>query len=184
MVSTQADQEEAVAHANTILGKHARNADDEDEVERDGRSKNVDRNPFLSEDGETEQLEEEDPMHLAEALSHHPMNIVFEVEDYEFTAKVDNLVFGEQFTAYYTDCQSLSYDADNLSDFVALSGVLFLEDRPTSLQKKHFGDIYEQLRDYIDRRVKYPTPEEVMDAVRLCRDAKDAYNGLPFPGMV
>ncbi|KAG0256116.1 hypothetical protein DFQ27_005891 [Actinomortierella ambigua] len=111
-----------------------------------------------------ESLEEEDAVRLAQTFSHVPMNAVFDVENFEFTAKLGSIEFGEQFTAYYTHCQSLTYDADNLPDFV-----------PTYLQKKYLGSIYVKLWDLIDARVTYPTPEEVMDAVRVCRDAKDTY---------
>ncbi|KAF9186657.1 hypothetical protein BGZ51_009347 [Haplosporangium sp. Z 767] len=163
-------------HTDTKLGKHAYTVKDEDEADWLKRSKKItDRNPFLSKDDNSEPFEEEDPVRMAQTLSHVPMNIVFEMENYEFTAKLGSVEFGEQFTAYYNHCQSLSYDADNLADFAALSGVLFLEDRPTSLQKRYFGTKYEQLQDLVDTRVKYPTAEEVMDAVQVCRDAKDAY---------
>lgn len=47
-----------------------------------------------------------------------PMNIVFELEDYEFTATLGSVEFGEEFTAYFDHCQALEYDADNLADFV------------------------------------------------------------------
>ncbi|KAG0362199.1 hypothetical protein BGZ54_008720, partial [Gamsiella multidivaricata] len=159
-----------------LPGKHARTVEDEDEADQHERAKKIiDYNPFLSKDDDSEPLEEEDPVCMAQTLSHVPMNVVIEMNDYEFTAKLDSVTFGEQFTAYHNHCQSLSYDADNLADFVALSGVLFLEDRPTSLQKRYFGTKYEQLQDLVDTRVEYPTAEEVMGAVQVCRDAKDAY---------
>ncbi|KAG0314013.1 hypothetical protein BGZ99_008434, partial [Dissophora globulifera] len=160
-------------YADTKPGKRARTVEDEDNVDERAK-KTTDRSPFLTDDDD-EPLEEEDPVRVAQTLSHVPMNVVFEMEDYEFTAKLDSVEFGEEFTAYFNDCQSLSYDADNLADFVALSGVLFLEDRPTSLQKRYFGTKYSQLQDLVDTRVEYPTAEEVMDAVRICRDVKDAY---------
>lgn len=46
------------------------------------------------------------------------MNLVFELEDYEFSATMEDMDFGEEFTAYYDQCQPLQYDADNLPDFV------------------------------------------------------------------
>ncbi|KAG0264178.1 hypothetical protein BG011_007332 [Mortierella polycephala] len=163
-------------YADTKPGKHARTVEDEDEADQHERAKNItDHSPFLLKDDDSEPLEEEDPVRIAQTLSHVPMNIVFEIEDYEFAAKLDSVEFGEQFTAYHNHCQSLNYDADNLADFMALSGVLYLEDRPTSLQKRYFGTKYEQLQNLVDTRVEYPTAEEVMDAVQVCRDAKDAY---------
>ncbi|KAI1301966.1 hypothetical protein EDD11_005766 [Mortierella claussenii] len=164
-------------HVDTRSGKHTRTIEDEEEAGQHERAKKfINHNPFLSEDDNGESLEEEDAVRMAQTLSHVPMNLVFELEDYEFTAKLDSIEFGEQFTAYHNHCQSLSYDADNLADFVALSGVLFLEDRPTSLQKEYLGAKYVQLQDSLDTRVVYPTAEEVMTAVQVCRDSKDAYN--------
>ncbi|GJJ74901.1 hypothetical protein EMPS_07259 [Entomortierella parvispora] len=120
-------------------------------------------------------LQEEDPIGLAQSVPGVQMNIIFDMEDYAFMATSDGVDFGEEFTDYYEHCQPLRYDAHNLPDFVALSGILFLDDRPTSLQKKCFGAKYDRLLDLFDSRVKYPTPDEVKDAIQVCRDAKDAY---------
>ncbi|GJJ74902.1 hypothetical protein EMPS_07260 [Entomortierella parvispora] len=119
--------------------------------------------------------EDDDPVTLAQSVEGVRMNAMFDIEDYAFTATLGEVDFGEEFTAYYEHCKSLIYDHNNLADFVALSGVLFLEDRPTSLQKAYFGTKYQQLLRLIDSRVKRPTSGEVMEAVQICRDAKDAY---------
>lgn len=42
------------------------------------------------------------------------MNVVFDVEDYEFMGKLGDVDIGKEFTAYYDHCQPLSYDSDNL----------------------------------------------------------------------
>lgn len=60
-----------------------------------------------------------------------------------------------------------------LLSFRALSGVLFLEDRPTSLQKKYFGVKYQKLQELLDSRIGYPSAKEVKEAVQVCRHAKD-----------
>ncbi|KAG9071328.1 hypothetical protein KI688_005539 [Linnemannia hyalina] len=125
-------------------------------------------------DDDSEPLEDDDPVREAQIVPNAPLNVVFDTENYDFTAKLGEVDFGKEFTAYYDHCRLLSYDSENLSDFVALSGVLFLDDRPTSLQKAYFGPKYKQLLDLIDLRIGYPTADEVADAMQLCRNVKDA----------
>ncbi|KAF9546982.1 hypothetical protein EC957_008986 [Mortierella hygrophila] len=157
---------------NTMLGKRGRTH--RDEIDDNDRVKAVaGRSPFLSGDDASEPLEDDDPVREAQIVPNAPLNVVFDTEDYEFTAKLGMVDFGKEFRAYYGHCRLLSYDSDNLSDFVALSGVLFLEDRPTSLQKAYFGPKYRQLLELIDLRIDYPTADEVADAMQLCRNAKD-----------
>ncbi|KAK3807935.1 MAG: hypothetical protein J3Q66DRAFT_86679 [Benniella sp.] len=166
---------------DTILGKRARVDDDgnNDETEEDGyvRMNKMHQNPLLSEDDGA--VEGEDPVSLAQARSRLAMNIVFELDNFAFTATLDGIDFGKEFTSYYEDCQSLQYDADNLADFVALSGVLMLDERPTHLQKTHLGAKYKQLWDLIGNRAVYPTQEDIDEALKICRDAKDAYMKSP-----
>ncbi|KAF9931051.1 hypothetical protein BGZ65_005071 [Modicella reniformis] len=174
-ISAALSHEEALLeHENTNLGKHDHAVEDEDEADQHGRAKKItNHSSLLSKDDDSESLGEEDPVHMAQTLPHVPINAVFKMEDYEFTAKLDSVEFGDEFTAYYNDCR-----------LCALSGVLFLEDRPTSLQKRYFSTKYEQLQDLVDKRVEHPTPEEVMNAVQVCRDAKDRKASLSRRGGV
>ncbi|KAF9137715.1 hypothetical protein BGX30_009972 [Mortierella sp. GBA39] len=77
---------------------------------------------------ESEPLEEDDPANMARTLSHVPMSAVIEKEDFEFTAKLGSIEFGEDFTAYFNHYQALRYDADNLADSMNVEGQCVISD--------------------------------------------------------
>ncbi|KAG0069746.1 hypothetical protein BGZ90_000098 [Linnemannia elongata] len=51
-------------------------------------------------------------------LSNAPMNVEFDMEDYELTAKLGEVDVGKKFTAYYDHCQPLRYDSNNFANYM------------------------------------------------------------------
>ncbi|KAG0041368.1 hypothetical protein BGZ83_001893, partial [Gryganskiella cystojenkinii] len=134
-----------------------------------------DQSPFrqMYIDNDNESFEDEDPVRQAQTLPNAPMNVVFDVEDFEFTAKLDKVEFGNEFTAYYNHCQTLRYDSDNLADFRVVRSPV--SGRPSYIFTKGLL----RCEEYTAAG-SYPTADEVNEAVQLCQDAKDAYKKVPL----
>ncbi|KAF9374981.1 hypothetical protein CPB97_011768 [Podila verticillata] len=100
------------------------------------------QSPFVPEN--IEDTEEQDLVTIAQkyrgSLKH-----VFDITPHTFTGRMANLDVGAMFTTCYNICANLPYDMNCISNFITLSGSLYMTDKPTKQQRQTFGVSYDIL---------------------------------------
>ncbi|KAG0255921.1 hypothetical protein BG011_004847 [Mortierella polycephala] len=123
--------------------------------------------PFL--DDAPKDDEKADVVALAE------VGTMFDVEDFDFTGSIDGLDVGADFNPYFKMCCRLKYDKSSFPDFLAVNGVLFLRDQPTTLQDECFGHRYSDWQKKLKRCIPMPAEDAVQKALAAVRKWKDTY---------
>ncbi|KAF9412899.1 Integrator complex subunit 2 [Podila epigama] len=161
------DRKAAAERSDTNLGKHAR---PKEECEAPLAKR---QNPFQCSDDE---VDGEDAATLAQEQTHRPLNLVFDMEEnFKFEGRLDSIDISESFTDYYEDAITSNYDADNVADFLATAGILFLDDAPTAQQRHHFGTMYKELVQTMQGFLVKPAKDELKEARTMFRDCRDTF---------
>ncbi|KAF9159847.1 hypothetical protein DFQ26_006114 [Actinomortierella ambigua] len=117
-----------------------------------------------------------DAASTAQEMSHFPLNLVFDTDDdFAFHGSLGDIDISDMFSDLYSECLAVPYDPDNMADFLAIAGILFLDKQPTALQKKCFGDTYEVLYKKMKQLLPTITKEEGKKAKAFCRDCRDVF---------
>ncbi|KAF9975522.1 hypothetical protein BGZ73_000826 [Actinomortierella ambigua] len=123
---------------------------------------------------QTENSLELDAASTAQELSHLPLNLVFDMDDdFAFHGSLGDIDISDMFSELYTNSLAAPYDPDNMADFLAIAGILFLNKQPTALQKECFGDTYEVLFKKMKQLLPTVAIEEEKSAKAFCRDCRD-----------
>ncbi|KAF9363291.1 hypothetical protein BGX34_004453 [Mortierella sp. NVP85] len=131
-------------------------------------------------DSRLEDERDKDPVTVAQERSHHALNMVFDCQSFSFTCVVGEQDISSLFTNYYEEAIALPYDYRNFQDFLTTGGILFLEDKPTPLQKKHLGECLEELRAAMISRIEpnkdeYGLAKEEDQAILFCQAARNIF---------
>ncbi|KAG0221402.1 hypothetical protein BGW41_006805, partial [Actinomortierella wolfii] len=160
------------------LGKHPREPEEDDAAHSAGKPLVKKEASLLYDTDKEEDAETKfdlDAASTAQELCHLPLNLVFDMDDsFSFHGSLGDIDLSDMFTKYYAECLGLPYDADNMADFLAIAGILFLTKRPTALQKKCFGDTY----DAIHKKMKKLQPTVFRDEERRSEDKNKAQKAL------
>ncbi|KAF9907473.1 hypothetical protein EC991_010939 [Linnemannia zychae] len=197
--TAMSEEDTPLEQPETVLGKRDRDRDDHDkDVQQPTASKgehvvedsNVKRrvinldNPCRSEgahDDDNEDETEEDSVTLVMEQSHHPLNVVFDSEAFNFSCILGQYDISEPFNDYYEEAFTLPYDHTSFPDFLAIGGILFLGEEPTQIQRQKFGEHYEKLREAMLATVKpdnnnVPAMADEEDAtVTFCQAARSVF---------
>ncbi|KAF9181537.1 hypothetical protein BGZ51_005375 [Haplosporangium sp. Z 767] len=161
------DQDEpSTKQLGTILGKRDRDQEaEEHDLQRPRAEKDEHvlwnsntkksafhaNNLFQSEanhDGDDdEDKEEENIATLFQEQGHHPLNVVFDYEAFAFSCIIGHYDISAPFNAYYEEAIIVPYDHNAFQDSLATAGILFLGKESTIMQRQHFGEYFEKLRE-------------------------------------
>ncbi|KAI7816106.1 hypothetical protein BC939DRAFT_64919 [Gamsiella multidivaricata] len=140
-------------------------------------------NPFQSEtshdDDDDEDEEEEEVATLVQEQGHRPLNVVFDYEAFAFSCIIGYYDISAPFNDYYEEAIATPYDRDTFQDFLATAGILFLGKEPTNMQRRHFGERFERLREVMVEMIQpnkddeQARADEEDGAVAFCQAARN-----------
>ncbi|KAF9124952.1 hypothetical protein BGW39_007783, partial [Mortierella sp. 14UC] len=145
--------------------------------------------PFQSEasDDDYDDENEEDAVTLVQGQGHHSLNVVFDYEAFAFSCIIGHCDISASFNDYYEEAIAVPYDHVNpmhstlLFICRATAGILFLGKEPTSMQRQHFGEHFEKLREIMIQMIQpnkddeQAMTDEEDDAVAFSQTARNVF---------
>ncbi|KAK3817799.1 MAG: hypothetical protein J3Q66DRAFT_190688 [Benniella sp.] len=159
--------EDKTKEPGTTLGKRGRSQDGERcESTQGSRKKNATHadDPFLSQDGDA--LEEDDNVPIDQEHGNEAIRDRCIIGPYDLS---------EPYLDYYEEAVNAPYDHNAFQDFLVTATVLFLGKEPTSLQRRLFGENFNNLREVMIEVNEQGLEAEEQRAVKFCQEARDLF---------
>ncbi|KAK3818652.1 MAG: hypothetical protein J3Q66DRAFT_368728 [Benniella sp.] len=115
---------------------------------------------------------------MENAISFRPLNLVFDCDPFIFNGTIGDYDISDSFTKYYEDAVATPFDYDNFQDFLATAGILFLDEQPTTMQTRYFGEHYEELYNIMKERAEHDvniTGPEEDSAALFCQKIRNTF---------